>query len=96
MDGISHVINFDPPDTREGYVHRVGRTGRAGRAGVGITFVGADQAHDVRHIAGQLKLHAEFERSGLGERRSSRGPHAKRAAARGADRRRRRPRRRTA
>ena len=73
------MINFDPPDDREGYLHRVGRTGRAGRTGVGITLVGADQAHDVRHIAGQLRLHAEFERSGLGERRTSPGPHAKRA-----------------
>ena len=96
VDGISHVINFDPPDTRENYVHRVGRTGRAGRAGIGITLVGAHQAPDVRHIAGQLRLHAEFERSGLGERRSSRGPHAKRPEGRGGNRRRPRPRRRTA
>ena len=49
--GISHVINFDPPEDREGYVHRVGRTGRAGRTGVGITFVNADQAGDVAKIA---------------------------------------------
>ena len=47
VTGISHVINFDPPEDREGYVHRVGRTGRAGRTGVGITFVNADQAGDV-------------------------------------------------
>jgi ATP-dependent RNA helicase RhlE len=94
--GISHVINFDPPDTREAYVHRVGRTGRAGRAGVGITLVGAHQAREVRHIAGELRLHAEFARSGLGERRASRGPHAKRAEGRSGGRRRRRPRRRTA
>lgn len=62
VDGISHVINFDPPADRDGYVHRVGRTGRAGRTGVGITFVGAEQATEVKHIAGQLNLHAEFER----------------------------------
>ena len=73
VEGISHVINFDPPDSREGYLHRVGRTGRAGRTGIGITLVGADQAHEVRHIAGQLKLHAEFARSGLGARRASPG-----------------------
>ena len=40
VDGISHVINFDPPDDHDAYTHRVGRTGRAGRTGVGITFVG--------------------------------------------------------
>ncbi len=86
VGGISHVINFDPPEDRDGYVHRVGRTGRAGRTGVGITFVGAEQAHGVKHIAGQLKLHAEFERQRPRLAPHLRGPHAKRAA-----RRRRRP-----
>ncbi len=47
VDDITHVINFDAPEDREAYVHRVGRTGRAGRPGVGITFVLGDQAHDV-------------------------------------------------
>ncbi len=75
--GISHVINFDPPANREGYLHRVGRTGRAGRGGTGITFVGTEQAADVREIARQLKLHAEFERSGIDSRRPSPGPHRK-------------------
>ena len=45
--GISHVINFDAPEDRDGYVHRVGRTGRAGRTGVGITFVQPDQVRDI-------------------------------------------------
>jgi superfamily II DNA/RNA helicase len=94
--GISHVINFDPPESREGYLHRVGRTGRAGRTGVGITLVEAEQAHDVRHIAGELKLHAEFELS-FGTRRSSPGPHGgNRDQSRNGRQRRRRPRRRTA
>jgi superfamily II DNA/RNA helicase len=60
VDGISHVINFDPPADREGYVHRIGRTGRAGRTGVGITFFGAEHARDLEKIAGQLRLKAEF------------------------------------
>jgi ATP-dependent RNA helicase RhlE len=80
---ISHVINFDPPEDRDGYVHRVGRTGRAGRTGIGITFVGAEQAHEVRHIARELKLHDEFDQSGLGPRRTSTGPHRKRAGGHG-------------
>jgi superfamily II DNA/RNA helicase len=60
VQGITHVINFDPPEDREGYVHRIGRTARAGRSGVGVTFVMADQAHDVSRIARALDLATEF------------------------------------
>jgi ATP-dependent RNA helicase RhlE len=65
VDGISHVINFDPPADRDGYVHRVGRTGRAGRTGVGVTFVGAEQARDVERIATELRLDREFAETEL-------------------------------
>ena len=65
VDGITHVINFDAPEDRDSYVHRVGRTGRAGRSGIGITFVMHDQAHDVARIASELRLHAQFAESGL-------------------------------
>jgi ATP-dependent RNA helicase RhlE len=60
VSGISHVINFDPPADREGYVHRIGRTGRAGRTGVGITFFGSEQHRDIEKIADQLRLKSEF------------------------------------
>jgi ATP-dependent RNA helicase RhlE len=63
---ITHVINFDAPEDRDAYVHRVGRTGRAGRSGVGVTFVMADQAGDVKRIAHDLRLHSQFAASGLG------------------------------
>lgn len=36
---ITHVINFDQPDSYEAYVHRIGRTGRAGSQGFALTFV---------------------------------------------------------
>ena len=79
VEGISHVINFDPPEDRDGYVHRVGRTGRAGQAGSRDHASWArEQAHDVRQIAAQLKLHAEFDRDGLGSRRSSTRPASQR------------------
>ena len=39
VSGISHVINYDLPDTVETYTHRTGRTGRADRAGQAFTFV---------------------------------------------------------
>src|SRR5918996_1708984 len=51
---ITHVINFDAPEDRDGYVHRVGRTGRAGAGGAGVSFVMAEQAHDMRGIAAAL------------------------------------------
>ena len=65
VDDITHVINFDAPADRDGYIHRVGRTGRAGRAGVGVTFVVADQAPEVGRIARDLSLHAEFDETGF-------------------------------
>ena len=65
VTGISHVINFDAPDDRESYVHRIGRTGRAGKTGIGITFVEAEQARDVGKIAAALSLHNQFERAGF-------------------------------
>ncbi len=37
---LTHVINYDFPDTAEQYVHRTGRTGRAGRTGTAIAIVG--------------------------------------------------------
>jgi superfamily II DNA/RNA helicase len=37
---VSHVINFDLPNSPEDYVHRIGRTGRAGKSGIAISFAG--------------------------------------------------------
>jgi superfamily II DNA/RNA helicase len=60
---IAHVVNFDVPDGRDSYVHRVGRTGRAGRTGAGTSFVLTDQAAEMRSIARDLGLTQEFEQS---------------------------------
>ena len=40
IDNVSHVINFDEPQSYDDYVHRIGRTGRANKTGIALTFVG--------------------------------------------------------
>ncbi len=47
---VSHVINFDIPDTVEAYTHRVGRTGRASRTGDAFTLVTSADEEMVRCI----------------------------------------------
>lgn len=39
IEDVSHVINFDLPQTHEDYIHRIGRTGRANKLGQAITFI---------------------------------------------------------
>lgn len=39
IDDVTHVINFDLPQTYEDYIHRIGRTGRADKAGKAITLI---------------------------------------------------------
>jgi superfamily II DNA/RNA helicase len=65
LQGISHVVNYDPPNDDKGYVHRVGRTARAGGTGTGITLVTADQQGDVGRMAARLDLHRDFEQGGM-------------------------------
>jgi ATP-dependent RNA helicase RhlE len=47
---ISHVINFDMPDTVDAYTHRVGRTGRAKETGEAFTFVLPEESRMIRDI----------------------------------------------
>jgi len=39
ISDVSHVINYQVPQTHDSYIHRIGRTGRAGKAGKAFTFV---------------------------------------------------------
>lgn len=39
IDDVTHVINYDLPDSYEDYIHRIGRTGRANKTGVALSFV---------------------------------------------------------
>ncbi len=60
---ISHVINFDMPDTADAYTHRIGRTGRAHHTGEAFTFVAQLDEPMVREI--EKVLGARIERRQL-------------------------------
>ena len=50
IEGISHVINYDMPDTADAYIHRIGRTGRAKRTGDAFTLVTPEDADMIRKL----------------------------------------------
>jgi ATP-dependent RNA helicase DeaD len=55
VEHVTHVINFDVPNSSESYVHRIGRTGRVGRTGRAITFVTPDQKDEIARIERDVK-----------------------------------------
>jgi ATP-dependent RNA helicase DeaD len=57
ISGVSHVINYDLPNSPEVYVHRIGRTGRVGRSGRAITLITPKQQRDLDAI----RKHANTE-----------------------------------
>jgi ATP-dependent RNA helicase RhlE len=65
VSGVSHVINYDIPDTPDAYIHRIGRTGRAECTGDAFTLTTVDDAPIVRAIT--RTLGAPIERRTLAE-----------------------------
>jgi ATP-dependent RNA helicase RhlE len=58
--GVSHVINYDIPDTERAYTHRIGRTGRACNTGDAFTFVtnsDKEPAHSIMRVLGDKLRH---------------------------------------
>jgi ATP-dependent RNA helicase DeaD len=55
ISGVTHVINYDVPNSPDIYVHRIGRTGRVGRSGRAITFVTPKQRRDLEAIERHAK-----------------------------------------
>jgi ATP-dependent RNA helicase RhlE len=56
IEGISHVVNYEVPATREAYVHRVGRTGRAHLSGTAVTLVAPEERRAINAIARELSI----------------------------------------
>ncbi len=61
IPAVSHVFNYDVPENKEQYVHRVGRTGRIGAKGRAITFVSKENFHAIKEIERFLKRTVEYE-----------------------------------
>ncbi|HOG08789.1 MAG TPA: DEAD/DEAH box helicase [Syntrophales bacterium] len=56
VSSISHVINYDIPDTTDAYTHRIGRTGRAAKTGDAFTFVSHEDEpliRSIEHVLGE-------------------------------------------
>ena len=54
IDGISHVVNFDMPNSPEDYVHRIGRTARAGATGIAVSLLAPEEHETLREIETKL------------------------------------------
>ncbi len=55
IEHVTHVINYDVPDSSETYVHRIGRTGRVGRTGRAVTLVTPAQRKEIDRIERDVK-----------------------------------------
>ena len=55
VEHVTHVINYDVPNSSETYVHRIGRTGRVGRTGRAITFVTPAERDEIGRIERDVK-----------------------------------------
>jgi ATP-dependent RNA helicase DeaD len=59
ITGVSHVINYDLPNSPDVYVHRIGRTGRAGDSGRAITLITPKQRRELEAIERHAKTEIE-------------------------------------
>jgi ATP-dependent RNA helicase DeaD len=89
ITGVSHVVNYDIPNSPDIYVHRIGRTGRAGESGRAITLITPKQRRELEAIERHANTEIEqWSANGKPQRRSK----AERDAGRDPDRETRRPR----
>jgi ATP-dependent RNA helicase DeaD len=59
ITGVSHVVNYDVPNSPDVYVHRIGRTGRAGESGRAITIITPKQRRELEAIERHAKTEIE-------------------------------------
>lgn len=62
VDHLSHVVNYDIPQTAEAYTHRIGRVGRAGREGIAITLGGPKDHRRINNLSRYTKQEIAIEK----------------------------------
>jgi ATP-dependent RNA helicase DeaD len=83
ITGVSHVVNYDVPNSPDVYVHRIGRTGRAGESGKAITLITPKQRRELEAIERHAKTEIEqWSPNGAGRRRERRERPREREARR--------------
>ena len=75
ITGVSHVVNYDVPNSPDVYVHRIGRTGRAGESGRAVTLITPKQRRELEAIERHAKTEIEPWEAGNG-RPPKRAPRA--------------------
>jgi ATP-dependent RNA helicase DeaD len=60
VDDLTHVINYDLPDSVENYVHRIGRTGRAGKEGTAISIIHSLDRRKLKDIEHHIRQRLEI------------------------------------
>jgi ATP-dependent RNA helicase DeaD len=83
ITGVSHVVNYDIPNSPDVYVHRIGRTGRAGESGRAITLITSKQRRELEAIEKHAKTELdEWSANGKTRRpRDERPPEEAEAAS---------------
>ena len=81
ISGVTHVFNYDPPNSPDIYVHRIGRTGRVGRSGRAITLVTPKQRKEIaaieKHAKTELTEYGTQPKPKAEEREARRPRHTK-------------------
>ena len=81
ITGVSHVVNYDVPNSPDVYVHRIGRTGRAGESGRAITLIPSSGASS-RRSSGTPRPRSSSGRQGMASpARAARAPRGAPPAA---------------
>jgi ATP-dependent RNA helicase DeaD len=87
ISGVTHVFNYDPPNSPDVYVHRIGRTGRVGRSGRAITIITPRQRKQIaaieKHAKTEIAEYGKAAKPPVPDREARRPRHTKPSNGRG-------------